>query len=221
MDGDAYNCTRVHMAVVWRDETADGSAAVEVNQGEISDLVHSQDRLSLQSMRGRSMSCYSIVSFFLSLSLFSTTIKVWFTGRVNKLGMMSKMWFPALENSSSYFLSLRHLWSWASGDSLIYFVEDSYNQQAQRKKRNQQTSEALKWKIWTQKVNLNVFSSVLFSSASWINIVSGNFSPSFFLGRWIVMFAVGSSWITWKKSSKKVFKALLTDNELNYIFQHV
>lgn len=53
MDCDACSCTRVHIVRAAANETVDAAAAVGVTLNEISDLVHSQGMISLQSTTGR------------------------------------------------------------------------------------------------------------------------------------------------------------------------
>lgn len=95
MDCDACSCTRVRIETVAANGTVDAAAA-GVTLSERSDLVHSQDMLSLQSTTGRSK------SFSLSFILFfgdPKSLKLRISGR-------RKCGFRHLEDQHRCFLCL-------------------------------------------------------------------------------------------------------------------
>ena len=156
---DACSCTRVRTAL--QHDTAESVAAGAI-LSEIIDLVHNLDKLSLRLMTDP-------MSFSPSFSIDPITIKLQITGwkmGVNKLEMMSKMWFPALEKSSSwlfFFISSTFM-DWISRDLVFYGrrSQSANTEDKQKKKR-------LKWEIWKQKVNLNKYFTF---SSHWTFLVS-------------------------------------------------
>lgn len=107
MDGDACSCIHARTTMASPNGIVGAAAADVAALSEISDSVRNPDKQSLRSTTGQSLSCFSVVSPSTPITIKLQIIP----GRVNKLGMMSKMWFPALEKSSSSLSSPRHLWT--------------------------------------------------------------------------------------------------------------
>jgi hypothetical protein len=108
---DAYSCIRDRMIV----ENVVVAVAAGATPNEINDLVHSSNKRWHQLMMFQSMSCFTL-PLLSSITRYLQQPKKTYKSpgpkaeEVNKLGLMSKMWFPALEKSSSCFY-LRHLWT--------------------------------------------------------------------------------------------------------------